>query len=130
MLRAQLAAIAENRLFKYQQPFIDDLGPNFMIKMLGATGYTTIDPKNLEAILSTRFEGPPSQPLFGGVQATLLTKICRLRFGRSTRSSAAFHRRRNFHARWDSLETFPRIVASAISQKPLPRPERLWRAHR
>ena len=57
MLRAQLAAIADNRLFAYQQPFIDKLGPNFMIKMLGAMGYTTIDPMNLEAMLSTRFEG-------------------------------------------------------------------------
>ena len=57
VLRAQLAAIADNRLFAYQQPFIDDLGPNFSIKMLGAMGYSTIDPKNLEAMLSTRFEG-------------------------------------------------------------------------
>ena len=57
VLRAQLAAIADNRLFAYQQPFIDDLGPNFKIKMLGATGYTTTDPENIEAILSTRFEG-------------------------------------------------------------------------
>ena len=57
VLRAQLAAIADNRLFAYQQPFIDSLRPTFMIKMLGATGYTTIDPKNLEAMLSTRFEG-------------------------------------------------------------------------
>ena len=57
VLRAQLAAIADNRLFAYQQPFIDDLGPNFVIKMLGSMGYTTIDPENLEALLSTRFEG-------------------------------------------------------------------------
>ena len=57
VLRAQLAAIADNRLFAYQQPFIDNLGPNFVIKMLGAEGYTTIDPQNLEAMLSTRFEG-------------------------------------------------------------------------
>ena len=57
VLRAQLAAINDNRLFAYQQPFIDSLGPNFMIKMLGAMGYTTLDPKNLEALLSTRFEG-------------------------------------------------------------------------
>ena len=57
VLRAQLAAIADNRLFAYQKPFIDNLGPNFKIKMLGAMAYTTIDPNNLEAILSTRFEG-------------------------------------------------------------------------
>lgn len=57
VLRAQLAAIADNRLLAYQQPFIDDLGPNFMIKLLGAMGYTTIDPENIEAILLTKFEG-------------------------------------------------------------------------
>ena len=57
ILRAQLIAIADNRLLAYQQPFIDNLGPNFKIKMLGAMGYTTMDPKNLEAMLSTRFEG-------------------------------------------------------------------------
>lgn len=68
VLRAQMVAIAENRLFAYQQPFIDDLGPNFMIKMLGAMVYTTIDPKNLEAMLSTRFEGTLRQAWFGGVE--------------------------------------------------------------
>ena len=57
VLRAQLAAIADNRLFAHQQAFIDDLGPNFMIKMLGSMGFTTIDPENIEAVLSTRFEG-------------------------------------------------------------------------
>ena len=57
VLRAQLAAITDNRLFAYQQPFIEELGPNFVIKLLGSMGYTTIDPENLEALLSTRFEG-------------------------------------------------------------------------
>lgn len=40
-----------------EQPFIDKLGPSFTLDMLGATGYTTMDPMNLEAMLSTRFEG-------------------------------------------------------------------------
>ena len=57
MLRAQLAAIADNRLFAYQQSFIDDLGSNFIIEMLGSMGFTTIDPKNIEVVLSTKFEG-------------------------------------------------------------------------
>ncbi|CAF9938570.1 hypothetical protein IMSHALPRED_000851 [Imshaugia aleurites] len=56
VLRSQLAAIADDRLFAYQQPFIDKLGPSFTLDMLGATGYTTMDPMNLEAMLSTRFE--------------------------------------------------------------------------
>ena len=49
--------MADNRLFAYQQPSIDALGPNFAVKMLGAVGFTTTDPMNLEAMLSTRFEG-------------------------------------------------------------------------
>lgn len=57
ILRAQFIAIADNRLLAYQQPFIDNIGPNFKIKVLGAMGYTTMDPQNLEALLSTRFEG-------------------------------------------------------------------------
>ncbi|KAL8662719.1 MAG: hypothetical protein Q9202_004504 [Teloschistes flavicans] len=34
----------------------DQLGPNFEISILGALGYTTFDPENVEAILSSRFD--------------------------------------------------------------------------
>ncbi|KAL9576479.1 MAG: hypothetical protein Q9203_007740 [Teloschistes exilis] len=40
----------------FQQPYIDQLGPNFEISILGAVGYTTFDPENVEAILSSRFD--------------------------------------------------------------------------
>ncbi|KAL6716980.1 hypothetical protein ACLMJK_004894 [Lecanora helva] len=56
VLSAQFRAIAEKRLLAFQQPFLDKLGPNLELKILGSVGYTTFDPENVEAILSTRFE--------------------------------------------------------------------------
>lgn len=60
ILSAQYKANAEKRLLAFQQPYLDDLGPNLELKILGTVGYTTYDPENVEAILSTRFEGPSS----------------------------------------------------------------------
>ena len=57
VLYAQYTAIVEKRLLAYQQRYIDDLGPNLEIQILGSVGYTTLDPQNVEAILSTRFDG-------------------------------------------------------------------------
>lgn len=37
--------------------YIEKLGPTFVMKMLGTWGIATTDPKNIEAVLSTRFEG-------------------------------------------------------------------------
>ncbi len=57
VLYAQYNAIADNHLLAFQQPYLDDLGPNLEIQILGSVGYTTLDPQNVEAILSSRFEG-------------------------------------------------------------------------
>ncbi|KAI4100533.1 MAG: hypothetical protein L6R37_005400 [Teloschistes peruensis] len=56
VLRSQWYANKDKRLLAFQQPYIDQLGPNFEISILGAVGYTTFDPENVEAILSTRFD--------------------------------------------------------------------------
>ncbi len=57
VLKAQYKANSEKRLLAFQQPIIDEAGPNFKLTLLGAMGYTTMDPVNLEALLSSRFEG-------------------------------------------------------------------------
>ena len=57
VLYAQYNAIQENHLLAFQQRFLDELGPNLEIKILGSVGYTTFDPVNVEAVLSSRFEG-------------------------------------------------------------------------
>ena len=57
VLYAQYNAIQENHLLAFQQRFLDGLGPNLEIKIFGSVGYTTFDPENVEAVLSSRFEG-------------------------------------------------------------------------
>lgn len=56
VLYAQYNAIRENHLLAFQQRFLDELGPNLEVKILGSVGYTTFDTKNVEAVLSSRFE--------------------------------------------------------------------------
>ena len=57
VLKAQFENAANKSLFAFQQPYMDKLGPNFSMTLLGNTGYTTLDPDNIEAILSSKFEG-------------------------------------------------------------------------
>ncbi|KAL8725229.1 MAG: hypothetical protein Q9181_006492 [Wetmoreana brouardii] len=56
VLRSQWNANKDKRLLAFQQPFIDKWGPSFEISILGSIGYTTFDPDNVEAILSSRFD--------------------------------------------------------------------------
>ncbi|KAI4266018.1 MAG: hypothetical protein L6R38_009008 [Xanthoria sp. 2 TBL-2021] len=56
VLHKQWLANADKRLLAYQQPFLDQLGPNLEIKIMGSVGYTTYDPPNVEAVLSSRFD--------------------------------------------------------------------------
>ena len=57
VLYAQYKAIKRQQIPAFQQPFLDDLGPNLEIKILGTPGYTTFDPENVETVLSSRFQG-------------------------------------------------------------------------
>ena len=63
VLYKQWLANADKRLLAYQQPFLDQLGPNLEIKIMGSIGYTTYDPSNVEAVLSSRFDGMPFAPV-------------------------------------------------------------------
>ena len=38
--------------------YFQQLGPTAELTILGGTGYATKDPENIEAILSTQFDGP------------------------------------------------------------------------
>ena len=50
-------ANADQRLLAFYQQFFDNLGPNLEQKLLGGIGYVTIDPENIETLLSTNFQG-------------------------------------------------------------------------
>lgn len=77
VLHEQWKANADKRLLAFQQPFLDKLGPNLEIKILGSIGYTTFDPENIEAALSTRFEGT-SMLLVAWIKRTITHRSSRL----------------------------------------------------
>ena len=59
LLKQQYDANKAKRLLSTQASLYTyyELGPNIEYTLLGATGFLTFDPENLEAIFSTHFEG-------------------------------------------------------------------------
>ena len=57
VLKRQYDANVDQRLMAFQTQFFEEHGANMEIRLLGNVGYMTIDPKNIEAILSSRFDG-------------------------------------------------------------------------
>ena len=57
ILKKQYDQIPNQRMLAFQAQYIDKCGPNMKLHLFGDTGYLTTDPKNIEFILSTGFEG-------------------------------------------------------------------------
>ncbi|KAG9231002.1 cytochrome P450 [Amylocarpus encephaloides] len=55
VLKLQYDALPSQRLLEFQSKYFK-IAPSMRLKLFGQTGYMTTDPKNIEAILSTRFE--------------------------------------------------------------------------
>lgn len=56
ILKRQYDALPDQRLLAFQSPYMEKM-PNMKLHLLGNVGYMTTDPKNVEAILQTNFEG-------------------------------------------------------------------------
>lgn len=56
ILKRQYDALPDQRLLAFQSPYMEKM-PNMKLHLLGNVGYMTTDPKNVEAILLTNFEG-------------------------------------------------------------------------
>lgn len=56
ILKRQYDALPDQRLLAFQSPYMEKM-PNMKLHLLGNVGYMTTDPKNVEAILNTNFEG-------------------------------------------------------------------------
>jgi hypothetical protein len=63
ILKRQYDALPDQRLLAFQSPYIEKM-PNMKLHLLGSVGYMTTDPKNVEAILHTNFEGANRGPEF------------------------------------------------------------------
>ena len=59
VFKRQYDALKAGNLMAFQADYFaqKEVGQTFEVKLLGNVGYFTTDPKNLEAILSTHFEG-------------------------------------------------------------------------
>ena len=58
VLKDQYDAIPSQRLLNFMSGYFDKVGSNNVkLNLFGQEGYMTTDPKNIEAVLSTHFEG-------------------------------------------------------------------------
>jgi hypothetical protein len=59
IFKRQYDAAMSGNLLAFQAAYFDEIkvGQTFQLKLLGQVGYFTTDPKNIEAIVSTNFEG-------------------------------------------------------------------------
>ncbi|KAL8826825.1 MAG: hypothetical protein Q9191_003562 [Dirinaria sp. TL-2023a] len=56
ILKRQYDALPSQRLLAFQTQYIEKM-PNMELALFGAKGYLVTDPRNVESLLSTRFEG-------------------------------------------------------------------------
>jgi hypothetical protein len=56
-VRRGFTAHWDKKLLQLFQNLYDGLGPNIEQTLLGGTGFVTIDPENIETMLSTQFNG-------------------------------------------------------------------------
>ena len=57
LLQRQYHANSDRHLLEFQSQYFDKLGANFEINLFGNSGYISTDPKTVETLLSTNFEG-------------------------------------------------------------------------
>ena len=59
IFKRQYDAAKAGKLMAFQADYFEEtkVGQTFQVKLLGTVGYFTTDPKNIEAIVSTNFEG-------------------------------------------------------------------------
>ena len=57
MMKSGFRAGREKKLLAFFTQHFDQLSPTAEVKILGGIGYVTQDPENIEALLSTQFQG-------------------------------------------------------------------------
>ncbi|KAL9046196.1 MAG: hypothetical protein Q9214_000908, partial [Letrouitia sp. 1 TL-2023] len=114
LLKLQYDANAAQRLLAYQTPTFEKFGPNLEIKLFGNSGYITLDPLNVEAVLSTRFEdyglGSRSDGLFRFLGEGIFTQD-----GNSWKHSRELLRRPFMRIPYQNLEGFNEHLDDIIS---------------
>jgi hypothetical protein len=63
-MKSGFRAGREKKLLAFFTKHFDQLSPTAEVKILGGIGYVTQDPENIEALLSTHFQGKILHSLF------------------------------------------------------------------
>lgn len=111
------------KVFRYAQEekvlrlFVDvvgESGTTFEQRLLGVKGIDTVDPKNIEAILSTDFASRSIFPSTRLPTDGFLSTCFRLHPRTSTSTLQASSRFRHFHSGWRSMEAIQTAVAATV----------------
>ena len=129
ILKRQYDALPDQHLLAFQSPFIEKM-PNMKLHLLGNVGYMTTDPKNVEAILQTNFEGANRCHItsISSVKLTWWLPPPRLGSWFSKGGSLSATRWGYFYSRRSSLEAFSRNASPTIRPYRLQEPKYFRRA--
>ncbi|KAL9635195.1 MAG: hypothetical protein Q9204_002710 [Flavoplaca sp. TL-2023a] len=117
ILKRQYDVLPSQRLLASYTEDMEKM-PNFEIHLFGQIGYMTIEPKNIESMLSTRFEGKAIRSQGGSRSAGLFPMLGEAIFtqdGRRWKHSRELLRRQFVRINFKDLTTFDRHVDDLIA---------------
>ncbi len=107
LIKRHVETVLTDHALALQVEFTETLGITFAAYMFGCVGYFTSDPRNIEAITNSRFQG--SLRLF--LEVRQVPRGLRDKYRYWTRLSSSrllsLPRRRHLHAGWSAVEAFP-----------------------
>lgn len=111
---AAIRAVNEGHLLKHMYTKLEDLGVTRVERLFWFRVITTVDPANIEAILSSQFKGWPSHVVTVRTKSQTDATPRRLRAEYNQTAFLAAVRNRNFHSRRASLEAFSGDAQTSI----------------
>ncbi|PSN66381.1 cytochrome P450 [Corynespora cassiicola Philippines] len=114
ILKKQYDALPSKRLLAFQSQYFDKIGPNMELKLFGAAGYMTTDPKNIESLLSTNFEDWGLGSRVGGL-FPLLGQGIFTQDGRAWKHSREILRRQFARIQYQNLKVFDEHIEELVS---------------
>lgn len=115
ILKKQYDAMTSQGLLDFQSQYIDKMGLNMKLMLFGSAGYMTTDPKNIEAILSTRFKnfglGSRREGLFPLLGEGIFTQD-----SRAWKHSREILRQQFVRMQYQNTKVFERHVDDLISE--------------
>ncbi|KAI9795453.1 MAG: hypothetical protein M1835_005787 [Candelina submexicana] len=114
ILKRQYDALPSQRLLAFQSQYLEKM-PNMELHLFGQVGYMTTDPRNIESILSTRFEDWGLGSRRGGL-FPLLGEGIFTQDGRPWKHSREILRRQFVRLNFKDLSTFDQHVDDLIAE--------------